>query len=164
MRQSAWSLWRLLRSPCELWIVSRESHSRFPPLGLRKQPAGLLHVVRDLGFQLLDAQEPLFGTQALDEGDVDGLAVEVAVVIEEVRLDLALAPVEGGCHADVGAGRVSFVTRHDVPRVDAQSGDEYAGVGKDVGGGKTDGAATPVPDDDLAAKGERPAEQLRRLA
>src|SRR5579884_4540944 len=58
-----------------------------------------------LGDQRVHAIEGRVPAQALEEINRDGLAVEIAVEVEDVRLDLAGARVDGRARADVGHRR-----------------------------------------------------------
>ena len=86
--------------------------------------AGLLDVAVHLRDQVLDPGEALLAPQPLDEGDPQGLPVEVLVEVDEVGLDQQPAPgLEGRADADVdrrgmavGESGVDAVARVDVAR------------------------------------------------
>src|SRR3954469_2747646 len=110
--------------------------------------------------QIVDRREAPLAAQALDELDRELLAVEIALPVDEVGLDqLVAAGLELGPHADVD-GR-----RHPVGpcRVHPVAGNHVALRRHEVGGWEAQLAPALVAVDDLAAHGERVAQQLARV-
>ena len=115
----------------------------------------LLDVAVHLLDQFLDLVVRALAAQALDEGDPQGLAVEVLFVIDQVGLDQdPPAGLEGRPDADVDRGR------HAVGKggVDAVTGDHEAVVGDEVRGREAQLAAALVAFDHRALDHERGAE------
>src|SRR4051794_4366529 len=110
--------------------------------------------------QIVDRREAPFAAQALDELDGELLAVEIALPVDEEGLDQLVATgLELGPHADVDGGR------HSVGPccIDAVAGNHVALRRHEVGGWEAQLAPALVAVDDLAAHGERVAQQLARV-
>src|SRR3954467_4176660 len=93
------SLVRLIskKEPCS-WRRSR-------PLEASTDALRVLDIEAHLGDQLLDAGEALLAAQALDEGNPQVGAVEIALEVDQVGLDQHAPPaLEGRSHADVDGG------------------------------------------------------------
>src|SRR5579871_3953979 len=103
-----------------------------------------VQVLSDLLLELLGGGEFLLAANALDKFQLDAMPVDVAVEIEEMRLDRAHTFVEGRPHSDVGDRGIVTVVEHHPCRVNA-IGRETFGVALEVGGGKTDSATALAP-------------------
>src|SRR5262249_14358297 len=93
----------------------------------------------------VEAGELLLGAEEAAEADFEVFAVDVAVEIEEVHFEDALAAGvrDRGAHADVGDAAQRFGADCGVDGVDAV-GWELLVVGAEVGGGEADRAAKLV--------------------
>src|SRR5215217_3504317 len=96
--------------------------------------------LRDVACYLLlyfvHARELLLRPQALFEGNVDHLPVQIPFVVQQVGLDPALPPLEGGRDADVGTRPVTLLSYPYVPGVHPSPGNERDRTREYVGGGK----------------------------
>src|SRR3954451_25443284 len=118
--------------------------------------AGLIDVPAHLGDELVDRVEALLAPQPLEEGDPQGLTVEIAVEIEQVGLDQQAAPgLEGRAHADADRRRVAV----GPAGVDAMAGNGDPVVWHQVGGRHAQRAAAFVAVDDLALEQEGAAQE-----
>src|SRR5207253_8407113 len=116
-----------------------------------------LHVARDLGDQLLLARERALVAQPRPELERQLLAVEVALEVEEERLDppLLAAVVRVGADRDRGTMTVGRAG------VDAVAGDDDVGRRPQVRGREAERPAARVARDDEASDLGRPAEHPR---
>jgi hypothetical protein len=110
----------------------------------------LLHVPPDLAGELIEARESSLFPYALHEADVYDAPVEITLEIEEIGLDAALSPSEGGGHPDVRTCGILFFAKADETSVDSLSRNHRVGIGQHVGGGKADRPAALVSDHYLA--------------
>ena len=125
------------------------------------------HVERHLVDQRVDGLEALLAAQALEERELERLAVDVAVEVQEERLDELAAPGdERRAHADAhrGRGRTPSRAGHARDRgVHAVAGRHERGVGHDVRRRVAELAPALVAVRDLAGERERIAEQAPRV-
>ena len=113
--------------------------------GSRPRPAHLLD-------QRVDAVEAALAAQALEEIQAQLAAVDVAVEVEQERLDeQAAAGDEGRAHADIDGGDVRLAVDFGAAGVDPVVGDDQARVGHEVGGREAERAAALVAVGDDAA-------------
>ena len=104
-----------------------------------------------------------FRAQVFEEDDVEGMAVEVAIEVEEVNFEdgaVGIAVEEGRAHAQVGDARNWFLfsVERSLDRVDAEWG-QHDSVGIDVGGGKPDFPPQFAALDNRASNGIGPSEE-----
>ena len=113
---------------------------------------GLLDVEPDLAEQVVEAGEPAGGAEASEDVELDRLAVEVALEVDEVGLDLADLLAEGRVGADVaggGDGRALAVDEGE-DGVDAVGGDDGVDA-VEVGGREAEpGASTGAVGDEAS--------------
>ena len=122
--------------------------------------ARLGHVALHLLHERVHGLEALLAAHPLQEGDAQRLAVEVALEVDQVRLDQqAAAGLEGGPHPHVHRGGVAVRPGG----VDAVAGSHEPVVGHEVGRGHAELAPAPVAAHDLALEQERAAEELGGL-
>src|SRR4051794_1678597 len=147
------------RPPSSCTSRSRTSRSQPSRLGRPRYRAGLLDIAADLRDELgLRRKGPLL-TQVRPQLEHEPLAVEVAVEVEEVRLDPPLGAAVVRVHADGDGGavaareaRVDPVRRHDEVRPERK-----------VRGRVAERAAALVAGDDRPVELVRTAEEARRL-
>ena len=110
-----------------------------------------LDVPSYLLLELVYAFKPHLRSQKFLKRYIYDLPIQVSLEVEEVRLNLALPPVEGRCGPDVGTRRVTFAADNHMPDVDPSAGRERARVREDVGCREPDSLPSLVPLYDLAA-------------
>ena len=85
---------------------------------LPQDAAGRGHIRVDLADQCIYTRKPQFLAQPLDEAEAQHFAVEIAGEIEQIRLDAALAVVEGGAHPHIDHRRVADAIAPRPTRID----------------------------------------------
>src|SRR6185503_5690416 len=151
---SASTLRKRRRSPARPWATTtRISGSTTYPgqaaaisyVRLRGDAPRLDHVLAHLLDQRVDAVEAPLAAQALEEVQAQLAAVDVAVEVEQERLDeQAAAGLERWAHADVDRGDVRLAVDFGAAGVDPVVGDDQARVGNEVGGREAERAAPLV--------------------
>src|SRR5919205_1435569 len=126
--------------------------------------SGLRDVPRYLLLELTDSGEPLLRPQPLHEGDIDNLPIQVPFIVQQVRLDPVVTPIERGRYAHVRARSVALITYPYMTRVYPPPGYQSARVRKDVSGGKAYSLAPFVTSHDLAAQEIGSPQEPRSLA
>ncbi len=111
-----------------------------------------IYVATDLGDKFVDGTEFFLGPNAVMENDVDFLAAEVFVEIEEVGFDGEIFLANGGRDADVHGGGECFSGYACLGDVDALGGDG-AVVGLNIGCGESEFLAEASAGYDLADDG-----------
>ena len=137
------------------------------PRGALDGSLGLVAVATDLLDQRLDAVEPHLAAQPGDEPHLGGLAVEVAVEVEQVGLEQAgvgLLVERGTAPERDGAGVHRSVGALVPAGVDAVGGQEDVAGHRHVGGGEPELAApvVAVGHDARAPRGDGRAARWRR--
>ena len=102
------------------------------------------------------------GPQPANELQADLAAVEVAVEVENERLDRARPVVEGGADADAGSRHAALARDVRPRRVDAVGGDGHPDRDLQVGCGEPERPAAALSRHDRPAQRVVPSQQLRR--
>src|SRR3712207_2968540 len=126
-------------------------------------PACLAHVPFNLLFELLDAGEPLLLPYPPYKAHVHDAPVEVALEVDQVRLDAVLTPLERRRHANVGARRVRLLADVHKPSVNPTTRDLLGRIRQHIGRRETDGPPAPVPDFYLTPHDVGPPQKPRSL-
>ena len=128
------------------------------PLGTK----GLRRVGHHVALEVIDRGEFQFGPDPADDGDIDALAVEVAVEIEQEHFQQRRAGVEHRPYAETGDAVIALAGDRHPHRIDAVL--EAAGrVEPDIGSGEAEFAAALFAVDDLAGNEPGRAEKLGRF-
>src|SRR6476469_775483 len=151
------SLFFSLVRPISLFLKKTVHPEGSRPLESSTDALGVIDVAVHLLDQLLDLVVGTLAAQPLDEGDAQGLAVEILAVVDQVGLaqDPAAA-LESRPDADVDSGRDAV----GEGGVDPVAGDREAVVGDQVGGREAELAAPLVALDDGTLDHERGAEAV----
>ena len=128
---------------------------------MRSAPS-LSDVLAHLRGELFAVGEGRVGAEMRHELDLDLLAIEIAVEIEEIDLDHRLSCAEGRARPDIACALIAFALVLDADGVDAV-GNVLTRGERQIGGGETEALAAARAALDCATHAPPIAELLCRL-